>query len=92
LIPNSSSIDGIKKSEGYPGSLRGYFEKMFGAGGADLESSRFKNAIQEYVKSMAAYSVLSWLLAFKDRLAHVLDHSVSLNMCWTIRSREKCLA
>ena len=63
LIPNATSIDGLKKSKDFPGSLRAYFEKTYGP----AESAGFKAAVGEFVKSMAAYSIVSYLLAIKDR-------------------------
>lgn len=73
LIPNSSSLDGLKKSEGYPGSLRGYFEATFGA----PTEEKFKTAVSNYVKSMAGYSIVTYLLAIKDRHNGniMLDHA-----------------
>ena len=61
LIPNANSIDGLKKEPKFPGSLRAYFEMTYGKGPA------LKAAISEYIKSIAGYSIISYLLAIKDR-------------------------
>lgn len=63
LIPNAVSLDGLKKSKGYPGSLRGYFEQTFGAPG----SPGLEKALDEFVKSLAGNSIVAYLLAIKDR-------------------------
>eukprot|EP01040_Poterioochromonas_malhamensis_P016323 gene16323-18507_t len=63
LIPNAVSLDGLKKKSDYPGSLRGWYEQAFGG----PNSPQFKRAIDNYVSSMAAYSIIAYLLAIKDR-------------------------
>jgi len=63
LIPNAQSLDGMKKSDYWPGTLRGYFEKTFGPTSSDT----FKNAVNAYISSMAGYSVACYILAIKDR-------------------------
>ena len=67
LINNANSIDGIKKREDFPGTLRGYYEQCLGH---NVESPAFKQCIDDYVKSMAGYSIISYLLAIKDRLGY----------------------
>ena len=70
LIPNTSSLDGLKKHEKYTGSLRSYFEIVYGYNAADTanpESPIFKVAMENYISSMAAYSIVTYLLAIKDR-------------------------
>lgn len=59
LITDCISLDGLKKKEDYPGSLRLHFENAY--------KENIDAAIEEYVKSMAAYSVVTYLLAIKDR-------------------------
>lgn len=59
LITDSISLDGLKKKSDYPGSLRLHFEKSYKEG--------INTAVDEYVKSMAAYSIVTYLLAIKDR-------------------------
>lgn len=63
LIPNSTSLDGLKKSEGYPGKMRLWYEQKFGG----IHSDEFKAAIENYIASQAAYSIVTYLLAIKDR-------------------------
>jgi hypothetical protein len=63
LIPNASSIDGIKKSKAFPGTLRLYYEQTYGG----ANSAEFKIAMDAYVSSLAAYSIVSYLLGIKDR-------------------------
>lgn len=65
LIPNATSLDGLKKSEGYPGKLRLWYEQKFGRGSS--QSDEFKTAIENYIASQAAYSIVTYLLAIKDR-------------------------
>lgn len=63
LIPNSISLDGLKKGEHWPGSLRAYFESTYGA----PDSPGFNTAVENYVQSLAGYSVVTYVLAIKDR-------------------------
>lgn len=63
LIPNSISLDGLKKGDHWPGSLRAYFESTYGA----PDSPAFNAAIENYVQSLAGYSVVTYVLAIKDR-------------------------
>lgn len=67
LIPNAVSLDGLKKSESFRGNLRLYFENTYGKGPGGLESPTFKAAMNNYVSSLAAYSIVSYLLGIKDR-------------------------
>lgn len=67
LIPNASSLDGLKKKEGYPGSLRAYFETTYGYAKGLPEPPAFRAAMDNYVSSMAAYSIVTYLLGIKDR-------------------------
>ncbi len=60
LIPDAISLDGLKKRSDYPGSLVGHFQQSYK--GEQLELAK-----RNFMTSMAAYSVLSYLLAFKDR-------------------------
>eukprot|EP00602_Paraphysomonas_sp_CaronLab_P002946 CAMPEP_0185031036 /NCGR_PEP_ID=MMETSP1103-20130426/18268_1 /TAXON_ID=36769 /ORGANISM="Paraphysomonas bandaiensis, Strain Caron Lab Isolate" /LENGTH=741 /DNA_ID=CAMNT_0027566391 /DNA_START=414 /DNA_END=2639 /DNA_ORIENTATION=+ len=63
LIPDSISLDGLKKGAHWPGTLRGHFERTYGP----PESPTFKAALDSYIKSLAGYSVVSYVLAIKDR-------------------------
>jgi phosphatidylinositol kinase/protein kinase (PI-3 family) len=57
----------LKKSKAYPGSLRRYFEQTFGQADGQHKSPAFRAAMDNYVSSMAGYSIVSYLLAIKDR-------------------------
>ncbi len=62
-VPNSTSIDSLKKDTPGFTSLAAFFESYFGAKG----TSGFKRAQRNFVESMAAYSVVCYLLQIKDR-------------------------
>jgi phosphatidylinositol kinase/protein kinase (PI-3 family) len=61
VVPDSSSIDALKKGNGCL-SLARHFENTFGAG-----SAAFDRAVSAYISSLAGYSVLSYLMNIKDR-------------------------
>jgi hypothetical protein len=61
VVPDSSSIDSLKKSNGCL-SLARHFDNSFGAGSAAHE-----RAVSAYISSLAGYSLLSYLLNIKDR-------------------------
>ena len=63
LIPNAQSLDAMKKSDYWPGSLRAYFEKTYGP----TESATFQEAVDAYISSLAGYSVVCYILSIKDR-------------------------
>jgi hypothetical protein len=65
VLVDATSIDGLKKADGYPkeGGMRKYFEEMYG--GPDSKS--FKAAQQNFMHSLAAYSLVMYLLGLKDR-------------------------
>lgn len=65
VLVDATSIDGLKKSEGYPaeGGLRKYFENTYGG----PNSKSFKAAQRNFMTSLAAYSIVSYLLGLKDR-------------------------
>jgi phosphatidylinositol kinase/protein kinase (PI-3 family) len=63
LIPDAISLDGLKKGDSWPGTLRAHFEQKYGA----PETSGFKTAMDAYVKSLAGYSIVTYILAIKDR-------------------------
>lgn len=68
LIPDAFSIDSIKKRSDFPGCLRLYYEQLYGAPDArGVDPPGLKTALTEYVRSMAAYSVVCYLLSIKDR-------------------------
>lgn len=59
LITDCISLDGLKKKSDYPGSLRLHFERAYG--------DALDEAVENFVQSMAAYSVVTYVLAIKDR-------------------------
>jgi len=61
-ITGSSDLDNLKKREGY-GSLRNLFVTRHGP----PSSEGFLVAQQNFLKSLAGYSVLMWLLELRDR-------------------------
>jgi len=65
VLTDATSIDGLKKSDSFPkeGGLRAYFEQVYG----DPESKSFKAAQTNFIHSLAAYSLVSYLLGLKDR-------------------------
>ncbi|CAM9124180.1 unnamed protein product [Ectocarpus sp. 12 AP-2014] len=63
VLNQATSIDGLKKSEGYPGSLVEHFYAVFGP----KDSEGFKAAQRRFACSLAGYSVVSYLLRIKDR-------------------------
>ena len=65
VIMDATSIDGLKKDPSYPkkGGLRAYFERTYGG----PNSKAFKAAQKNFMQSLAAYSIVSYLLGLKDR-------------------------
>src|SRR3954464_2147786 len=61
VLPNSISRDMIGRE-----NVNGLFDYFISKYGSE-ESIRFQEARSNFVKSMAAYSVISFLLQFKDR-------------------------
>jgi len=90
FMVDSTSLDGLKKSPHYPkeGGLRRYYEETYG--GPDSKS--FKAAQRNFVQSLAAYSIVCYLLGLKDRhngnimidmrghLVHI-DYGFCMGMC-----------
>jgi phosphatidylinositol kinase/protein kinase (PI-3 family) len=62
LVADTLSLDSFKRRSGFP-TLRRYFEAAYG--GAD--STSFASAQHNFACSLAAYSVVSYVLAIKDR-------------------------
>ena len=62
---DATSIDGLKKSDGYPvkRGLRGYFEQVYGP----PKSEDFIKAQNNFMNSLAGYSLVCYLLGLKDR-------------------------
>mmetsp|Transcript_13007 Transcript_13007/g.14975 ORF Transcript_13007/g.14975 Transcript_13007/m.14975 type:complete len:312 (+) Transcript_13007:1435-2370(+) len=63
-ITNAVSIDRLKKSYPEMDSLRTYYVKTFGG---SVKSAVFKKARKAFVRSLAGYSLLCYLLQIKDR-------------------------
>lgn len=60
-LPNTLSIDAIKKTNGFI-SLPKYFETLYGGSAQRLHTARMN-----YVSSLAAYSLVTYILNIKDR-------------------------
>ena len=60
-LPNTQSIDAIKKTEGFE-SLPVFFEQLYGGSAQTLHVARMN-----YVASLAAYSLVCYLFCIKDR-------------------------
>ena len=66
MVRNAMSFDALKKRKGYgAGGLREHLQRMTQYTADPGES--FKTAQQNFVRSLAAYSLLSYLFMFKDR-------------------------
>ncbi len=65
VLTDATSIDGLKKSDKYPatGGMRAYFEQVYG----HPTSKSFLAAQKNFVRSLAGYSLVSYLLGLKDR-------------------------
>ena len=62
-VTDSRSIDSLKSDTPGISTLQDFFVKRFGGKG----STSYKRAVKNFVKSMAGYSVVSYLLNIKDR-------------------------
>lgn len=66
MVRNSMSFDSLKKRPGYEsGGLVGHFKKMAEYAADPVEA--LKTSKKNFVRSLAAYSLLSYLFLFKDR-------------------------
>ena len=65
VLTDATSIDGLKKSDGYPeeGGLRAYFENTYG----DPQGKSFISAQRHFMESLCGYSLVMYLLGLKDR-------------------------
>jgi len=65
VLTDATSIDGLKKSDKYPkeGGMRAYWEQVYGP----PSSKSFLAAQRNFVRSLAGYSLVSYLLGLKDR-------------------------
>lgn len=62
-IPDTISIDSLRKNHPHFTNLKHFFEEHFGHPGNDL----YENAKANFVESLAAYSIVCFLLQIKDR-------------------------
>ncbi|ETV90962.1 hypothetical protein H310_14306 [Aphanomyces invadans] len=62
LVANATSFDGLKKTAGFK-SLRAHFETLYG----DTNSTTFHTAMTNFIQSLAAYSMVCYILCIKDR-------------------------
>jgi len=65
VITDATSIDGLKKAEGFPkeGGLLAYFQKVYGP----PDSKSFKGAQRNFMLSLVGYSLVCYLLGLNDR-------------------------
>nr|CCA14695.1 phosphatidylinositol kinase (PIKG2) putative [Albugo laibachii Nc14] len=61
-LKNSTSLDALKKRDGYT-TLGDHFEKTYG----DRDSPKYRIAMANFVRSLAAYCLVCYLLQIKDR-------------------------
>lgn len=63
VAQDALSIDSIKKKMGKNSKIMDYFKQQFGS----TKKQRFKHARDNFCKSLAAYSLLCYILQIKDR-------------------------
>ena len=65
VLTDSTSIDGLKKSSGFPAnqSLFTYFVEVYGK----PDTPTFQAAQRNFIESLVGYSLVSYLLGLKDR-------------------------
>jgi len=63
VVPNAKSLDSVKKSTPNYFSLLDFFRRRYGG----ATSVSFHRARRNFVQSVAAYSIVSYLLQLKDR-------------------------
>lgn len=62
-IPDTISIDSLRKNHPHFTNLKHFFEEHFGHPGSDT----YENAKANFVESLAGYSIICFLLQIKDR-------------------------
>lgn len=66
MVRNAMSLDSLKKRPGYnSGGLLGHFQKMSKCAADPAEA--LKSAQKNFIRSSAAYSLISYFFIFKDR-------------------------
>jgi len=63
VVPNSISLDQLKRKAKGITSLRHFFEVYYGP----ENEKRFKNAMKNFISSLAGYSLVCYFLQIKDR-------------------------
>lgn len=69
-VPNSVSLDYLKRKAKNFSTLRQFFEQYFGNPNKDSKiplNIEFKKAINNFIKSLAGYSLVCYFLQIKDR-------------------------
>ncbi|KAG6949851.1 hypothetical protein JG688_00014459 [Phytophthora aleatoria] len=74
VVRNAMSLDGIKKTSGFK-NLRSHFEQMYGGATNNAEggdnagegAELLRQAKLNFIHSLAAYSIVCYILAIKDR-------------------------
>ncbi|KAG2997400.1 hypothetical protein PC121_g20589 [Phytophthora cactorum] len=74
VVRNAMSLDGIKKTPGFK-NLRSHFEQMYGGATNNAEggdnagegAELLRQAKLNFIHSLAAYSIVCYILAIKDR-------------------------
>jgi len=59
FMPNTISIDGLKKKINHSWNLNLFFRKFF--------ANKFEEAQKNFAESLAAYSLVCYILSIKDR-------------------------
>lgn len=63
VVPNSVSIDQLKRKNKLINTLRGFYENYFGP----INSENYKKAMKNFISSLAGYSLVCYFLQIKDR-------------------------
>jgi phosphatidylinositol 4-kinase len=61
VIPDTQSLDALKKTDGFT-TLRRHFDSLYG-----ISPERYKIARRNFVASLAAYSLVTYIFQIKDR-------------------------
>lgn len=65
FIPNTLSLDEIKKKKGTPRTLKEFYKEVF--------TFNFEEAQKNFIESLAGYSIVTYLLNVKDRYTCSLE-------------------